>query len=315
MLEVQITQEYLGFATHLVYLAPLFKETLDADTYCKGEGSTVAKVVEGSLDGHLQSGIAGVTNIGDEPNWCGHPFGAANWYAFGRLAWNFDLSSEEIADEWLRMTFTNNGHFVRITKQMMIDSREAVVDYMMPLGLHHIFARGHHYGPGPWVDTGRADWTSLYYHQANKHGIGFDRTETGSNALSLYSSQYRAMLEDVEMCPDEFLLWFHHVRWDYQVKSGRTLWEELCFRYNRGVESVRKMQETWHSLKGYVDSTRFKHVASLLAVQEFEARWWRDACLLYFQSFSEMQIPEHYEQPEHTLDYYVQINHMYVPGI
>lgn len=315
MLEVQITQEYLGFATHLVYLAPLFKETLDADTYCNGEGSTVAKVVDGSLDGHSVSGMAGVTNIGDEPNWCGHPFGAANWYAFGRLCWDYDLSSEAIADEWLRMTFSNDDNFVETATLMMIDSREAVVDYMMPLGLHHIFERSHHYGPGPWVDIGRADWTSLYYHQADENAVGFDRTATGSNAVSLYNSPYRELLENIETCPEELLLWFHHVRWDYQTKSGRTLWDELCFRYNQGVDSVRGMQTTWQNLKEYVDSARYKHVVDLLVVQEREARWWRDACLLYFQTFSGMPIPDEYEKPEHTLEYYRNIKHHYVPGI
>lgn len=315
MLEVQITQEYLGCATHLVYLAPLFKETLDADTYCQGEGSTVAKVVDGSLDGHAISGIAGVTNIGDERNWCGHPFAAGNWYAYGRLAWDYDLSSEKIADEWLRMTFSNDTHFVDTVTQLMIASREAVVDYMMPLGLHHLFERGHHYGPGPWVDGGRPDWTSLYYHQADTEGIGFDRTATGSDAISLYHSPYREQMEDLATCPEEFLLWFHHVSWDYETRSGRTLWDELCFRYNRGVETVRQIQNTWESLEAFVDSARFQHVKALLVLQEREARWWRDACLLYFQTFSGMPIPSIYEQPEETLDTYINLKHYYVPGI
>jgi len=315
MLEVQITQEYLGCATHLVYLAPLFKETLDADTYCHGEGSTVAKVVDGSLDGHAISGIAGVTNIGNDRNWCGHPFGAGNWYAYGRLAWDYDLSSEQIAEEWLRMTFSNNADFVATVTQLMIDSREAVVDYMMPLGLHHLFERGHHYGPGPWVDGGRPDWTSLYYHQADVDGIGFDRTATGSNAISLYHSPYSDQMEDLATCPDELLLWFHHVRWDYQTKSGRSVWDELCFRYNRGVETVRSIQKTWNSLEAFVDSSRFQHVKGLLVLQEREARWWRDACLLYFQTFSGMPISSQYEQPEQTLEYYIKLKHYYVPGI
>lgn len=315
MLEVQITQEYLGCATHLVYLAPLFKETLDADTYCQGEGSTVAKVVDGSLDGHDISGMAGVTNIGDERNWCGHPFAAANWYAYGRLAWDYDLSSEEIADEWLRMTFTNDETFVQTAIEMMIDSREAVVEYMMPLGLHHIFERGHHYGPGPWVDVGRPDWTSIYYHQADSKGVGFDRTASGSDAISLYNPPYRDQLANVETCPEEMLLWFHHVAWDYETKSGRTLWEELCFRYNRGVKTVREMQAKWNTLEKFVDAARFQHVKALLIVQEREARWWRDACLLYFQTFSGMVIPDEYEQPEHLLEHYMSIKHYYVPGI
>lgn len=315
MLEVQITQEYLGCATHLVYLAPLFKETLDADTYCKGPGSTVAKVVDGSLDGHSISGIAGVTNIGDERNWCGHPFAAANWYAFGRLAWDHQLTSEKIAEEWLRLTFSNDDPFVQQAAQMMIASREAVVQYMMPLGLHHIFAWDHHYGPGPWVDTGRPDWTAIYYHQADSQGIGFDRTASGSNAISLYNPPYSDQLEDLQTCPEELLLWFHHVPWDHRMKSGRTLWDELVHIYNQGVGAVRQMQKTWRSLETYVDAARFRHVSDLLAVQQREACWWRDACLLYFQTFSGMPIPDEYEQPAETLDYYRNLTHYYVPGI
>lgn len=315
MLEVQITQEYLGFATHLVYLAPLFKETLDADTYCQGEGSRVARVIDGSLDGHRLSGIAGVANTGDERNWCGHPFAAANWYAFGRLAWDYDLSVEHIAGEWLRMTFSHDEHFVCTVTQMMINSREAVVQYMMPLGLHHIFAWDHHYGPGPWVDKGRPDWTATYYHQADAHGIGFDRTANGSNAISLYNAPYSTLLENRETCPESLLLWFHHVPWDYTMKSGRTLWQELCAAYNQGVDSVRQMQRTWESLERFIDAARFEHVKALMRVQEREARWWRDACLSYFQSFSGLAIPEEYEQPEQSLDYYRTLTHYYAPGI
>ncbi len=319
MLEVQITQEYLGHATHLVYLAPLFKETLDADTGCAGPGSLVAHVVDGSLDGHAISGMAGVSNIGTDRNWCGHPFGAANWYAFGRLAWDHRLSSEQIADEWLRMTFSNDDRFVERATGMMIASREAVVDYMTPLGLHHIMARDHHYGPGPWVGLsqtdGRADWTSLYYHRADERGIGFDRTATGSNAVSQYCPPFRDLVASVETCPDELLLWFHHVPWQHVMKSGRTLWDELCFRYNRGVEAVRAMQRTWNELAEYVDPARAEHVRALLRIQEKEARWWRDACLLYFQRFSRLPIPPEYEQPEHSLEYYERLTHYYVPGI
>ncbi|MCK6579345.1 MAG: alpha-glucuronidase [Anaerolineae bacterium] len=317
-MEFQITQEYLGCATHLAYLAPLFKEVLDADTYCQGEGSTVARIVDGSLDGHRLSGMAGVSNIGTDRNWCGHPFAAANWYAFGRLAWDHTLSAEQIADEWLRMTFSNQPAFLEKALDIMMQSREAVVEYMMPLGLHHLFEADHHYGPGPWVDAarvGRADWSSVYYHQADSEGIGFDRTRTGSSAVSLYHSPYRELLENVETCPENLLLWFHHVRWDRRMKSGRTLWDELCFMYNRGVERVRQMQTDWDSLADPIDLARFEQVRALLRVQEREARWWRDACLLYFQSFSGKPIPAAYEQPEHTLEYYRGIRHYYVPGI
>ncbi|MBZ0288803.1 MAG: alpha-glucuronidase [Anaerolineae bacterium] len=315
ILELQITQEYLGCATHLAYLAPLFKETLDADTFCNGTGSTVARVVDGSLDGHASSGIAAVSNIGSDRNWCGHPFGAANWYAFGRLAWDYHLTSEAIADEWLRMTFTNDPQFVKPATTMMIESREAVVNYMTPLGLHHIMARGHHYGPGPWVEGGRADWTSLYYHRADSKGIGFDRTPSGSNAVSQYNSPYREQVGNLDTCPEELLLWFHHLPWTYRMKSGRMLWNELCFAYNQGVESVCGMQKTWDSLAEFVDSARYEHVKALLRIQEQEARWWRDACLLYFQTISGMTIPAEYEQPAESLDYYMNLTHYYVPGI
>lgn len=316
MLEVQNTQEYLGCATHLVYLAPLFREALDADTYCYGPGSLVAQVIDGSLDGHPEaSGMAAVSNIGSERNWCGHPFAAANWFAFGRLAWNHRLTSEDIAEEWLRMTFSNETRFVESAKAMMIESREAVVNYMTPLGLHHIMARDHHYGPGPWVEGGRADWTSVYYHRADSMGVGFDRTSSGSNAVSQYFSPYREQVSSLDTCPEELLLWFHHVPWLHTMKSGRTLWDELCFKYNCGVESVRQMQQMWDSLAEFVDQARFEHVKTLLRIQEKEARWWRDACLLYFQSFSKLPIPPEYEQPAESLEYYINLTHYYVPGI
>lgn len=318
MLEVQITQEYLGCATHLVYLAPLFQETLMADTYCKGAGSIVAKVIDGSLDAHAISGIAGVSNIGNERNWCGHPFAAGNWYAFGRLAWDYDLSSAQIAGEWLGMTFTAQADFVQTATAIMLESREAVVEYMMPLGLHHIFEVDHHYGPGPWIDTsmvGRADWSAVYYHQAESDGIGFDRTSSGSDAISLYNSPYREHLENLQTCPENLLLWFHHVRWDHVMHSGRTLWDELCFLYNNGVARVRWMQKAWASLSEFVDEARHQHVEALLKIQEREAHWWRDACLLYFQQFSQMPIPARYEQPEHALEYYIKLKHYFVPGI
>ncbi|KAB2857159.1 MAG: alpha-glucuronidase, partial [Anaerolineae bacterium] len=235
MLEVQMAQEYLGLATHMVYMAPLFKETLDAET-CDGPlANTVL-------------GMAGVANTGSDRNWCGHPFGAANWYTFGRLAWDYTLSSETIADEWLRMTFSNDAHFVQKATGMMLTSREAPVNYMTPLGLHHIMARSHHYGPGPWVTGGRADWTSLYYHQADSEGIGFNRTPSGSNAVSQYCPPYREQLANLDTCPENLLLWFHHVAWRHVLKSGRTLWEELCFKYNEGVAQVRQMQADWDSL-------------------------------------------------------------------
>jgi len=315
LLELQLAQEYLGCATHLCYLAPLFKECLDSDTFADGPGSTVARVIDGSLQNHTLTGMCAVTNIGNDRNWCGHPFAAANWYAFGRLAWDHALSSGDIAEEWLRQTFSNDKRFVDPALEMMLASREAVVDYMTPLGLHHLMAVGHHYGPGPWVNEGRPDWTSVYFHRADAQGIGFDRTPRGSNAVEQYPEPLRAELADQARCPEELLLWFHHVPWDQPLASGRTLWQELCARYQRGVDAVRRMQSSWGDLQGAVDAARFVHVENLLRIQEQEARWWRDACVLYFQTFSKRPVPEGYEPAEKTLDEYRALRHYYVPGI
>ena len=324
IIEFQLTQEYLGQATTLVYEAPLFKECLDADSYSKarlndtvgqGKGSTVAKVIDGSLENYPATAIAGVANIGNERNWTGHPFGQANWYAFGRLAWDHELSSEQIAEEWLRQTFSNDQHFVIGTKKIMMMSRETMVNYMTPLGLHHIMGTGFHYGPAPWVDNaGRADWNPVYYHRADSAGIGFDRTVTGSNAISQYAEEVRKQWEDVKTCDEKYLLWFHHVSWNYKMKSGRTLWNELCYKYYSGVDSVRWMQHTWNGLKKYIDEERFEQVKMLLAIQEKEAVWWRNACLLYFQTYSKMPIPANYEKPDHDLQYYKALKFPYAPG-
>jgi alpha-glucuronidase len=315
LLEFQLTQEYLGCATHLCYLAPLMKEVLDADTYARGEGSTVARVIDGSLDGLALSGIAAVTNIGNDRNWCGHPFAQSNWYAYGRLCWDHTLSAEAIAEEWLRMTFSSDRRFLVPALDLMLRSREAVVEYMNPLGLHHQMAVGHHYGPGPWVAEGRPDWTSVYYHRADAQGIGFDRTASGSDALAQYAPQVRAKYAELERCPEEYLLWFHHVSWDQRLRSGNTLWVELCQRFQRGVNSVRAFQTEWSELEPFVDAARFELVSSLLAVQEKEARWWRDSCTLYFQTFSRRPLPPGYEPAEKTLEEYRAIRHYYVPGI
>jgi alpha-glucuronidase len=315
MMEFQITQEYLGFATHLVFLAPLFEEVLRADTHAGGEGSTVAKVIDGTLHGYARTGIAGVANIGTDRNWCGSVFACANWYAFGRLAWDHELTSGQIADEWVRMTFTDDVSFVRPVKGMMLASREAAVDYMTPLGLHHQMARGHHYGPGPWVSGGpRADWTSLYYHRADANGIGFNRTVSGSNAVGQYLSPVAEVFGSPERVPEKYLLWFHHVGWDHRMASGLPLWEELVRHYYAGVQAVRRMQATWQSLEGRIDAGRYEQVRAFLAIQEKEARWWRDACVLYFQTFSGRPIPNGYERPTHDLEYYMAITKRYVPG-
>jgi len=315
-LEFQITQEYLGCATHLVYLGPLFKETLDADTHTQGPGSTVASIVSGSFGEHRLTGMAGVSNIGDERNWCGHPFAAANWYAFGRLAWDPELSAAGIADEWLRMTFTNDAAFVATAKGIMLDSREAAVEYMTPLGLHHLMAESHHYGPGPWVtDLSRDDWTATYYHRADAGGIGFDRTKTGSNALGQYAPAVQRQYENPETCPENLLLWFHRIPWDHRMQSGRSLWDELCWAYSRGVEHAHSLYSRWLGLQGAIDPGRFDHVRQLLEVQLREAHWWRNACLLYFQTFSGRPLPEGLEKLEGTLEAYRAHRDYYVPGI
>jgi len=307
MMEFQITKEYLGFSTHLAYLGTLWEEVLQADTYARGEGSTVARVIDGSLFGRELTGMAGVANIGTDRNWCGSIFDQANWYAFGRLAWNPDLRADSIAEEWIRMTFTNDPRFVAPVKQMMLASREAVVNYMTPLGLAHLMGPGHHYGPAPWFDQApRPDWNNTYYHRADTLGIGFDRTATGSNAVAQYFSPLREIFGSLERCPEKYLLWFHHVPWDYRMRSGRTLWEELVDHYYQGVETVRRWQSLWKSLRAFVDPERFEQIATLLRIQEKEAVWWRDACVLYFQTFSRRPIPAGYEQPAHTLDYYIE---------
>jgi alpha-glucuronidase len=316
MMEFQITQEYLGCASHLVYLATLYKECLESDTYAKGKGSTVAKVIDGSLFDYLNSGFAGVSNIGTDRNWTGHHFAQANWYCFGRLSWNPELTAEEIAEEWIRMTFSNDREVLKTLKEIMMASREITVSYMTPLGLHHIMAEGHHYGPGPWVSvSGRPDWTSVYYHQADSNGIGFDRTRTGSDALGQYYPQAREKFSNLETCPEKYLLWFHHLPWDYKMKSGRTLWEELCDKYYSGADSVNWMIKEWSSLEEKIDDERFKHVLTFLKIQKKEAIWWRNACLLYFQSYSKKPIPLKYEKPAETLEYYKSLKFPYAPGI
>ena len=307
MMEFQVTKEYLGQDSHLAYLAPLFKEVLDADTWRAGRGSTVAKVVDGSLHGLSRTGIAGVANIGTDRDWTGSQFNQANWYAYGRLAWNPALTSADIADEWIRMTWSRDPAVVTTIRSIMMGSREAVVNYMTPLGLVHIMAEGHHYGPGPWHSRGRPDWTSTYYHRADSTGIGFDRSVTGSNAIEQYAPALRPSFARPDSTDESVLLWFHHVGWDTRMRSGRTLWNELVHRYHGGVDSVRAMQRAWSSLRGTVDNERHAAVDSMLAIQEREARWWRDATLLYFQTFSNRPFPPGYEAPAHPLSFYMNL--------
>lgn len=304
MIEFQITQEYLGFSNHLAYLATMQKEVLEADTYAKGNGSTVAKATDGTLFPFRRTAIAGVANIGRDVNWTGHHFGQANWYGYGRLAWNHELSPDEIGEEWLKMNFTHDKEFVQKSLDIMMRSREAVVSYMTPLGLHHLMGWDHHHGPEPWTNIPRArpDWLPKYYHNASADGIGFNRSSAGSNAIAQYFSPLREKFDSPESCPENLILWFHHLPWDHPMKSGRTLWDELCFEYTRGVNEARNFQKIWDSIEGKIDEDRFKHVQYKLKVQAREALWWRDACLLYFQTYSQRPIPLELERPVHDLN-------------
>lgn len=318
MMEVQITKEYLGFATHLVYLGPLYEEVLQSDTRAHGERSTVAQSL---------TGIAGVANIGTDRTWSGSHFDQANWYAYGRLAWNPQQSSRAIASDWAAMTFSPAPEVVQPIVEMMMTSREAAVNYMTPLGLHHLMARGHHHGPGPWVDGGpRADWTSVYYHRADRDGIGFDRTARGSNAVAQYAPEVAARYDDLAQVPEPLLLWFHHVPWDHRMASGRPLWDELVGRYSQGVRQVQAMQSTWAALAPVergsaplrampgVDAQRHAHIAAFLRIQLREAQWWRDASVAYFQSVSGRPLPAGETAPPHPLAYYQALQIPSAPG-
>jgi alpha-glucuronidase len=303
--EFQITQEYLGFSNHLAFLAPMWREVLDADTYAQGKGSTVTKVIDGSLYKQKLTGIAGVANTGSERNWTGHHLAQANWYAFGRLAWNPDLSARQIAGEWIRMTLTNDARAVATLTRMLAESHEAVVDYMTPLGLHHLMWGGHHYGPAPWWNREtRDDWNPTYYHRADERGLGFDRTATGSNSVSQYHPPVRDLYANLQTCPENLLAWFHHVPWDYRMKSGRIFWDELALHYQRGVAWVRTARRDWASLAGVIDAERHAAVAKKFEIQERDAMHWRDACLLYFQTFARRPLPAGVEKPAKTLDEY-----------
>lgn len=278
--ELQITQEYLGQSKHLTYLAPMWKEFF------------------GFVNPDRLVGISGVANIGDDANWCGHPFSQANWYAFGRLAWNPSLTAEEIAHEWLVQTYENlDERFTKPVEMMMMTSREACVNYMMPLGLHHIFKFDHHYGPEPdgFIASYPLEWCPVYYHKADAQGIGFDRSSKGTDAVGQYPEPYRSLYDNIETCPEEYLLWFHHVPWDYKMKSGSTLWQELCMKYNMGVAMVEVYRDFWHtSAKQYMKGheQEWQHTDSLLNVQLENAKEWRNTCLKYFQTFSKMKIYE-----------------------
>jgi alpha-glucuronidase len=296
MVEFQITQEYLGHSNHLAYLAPMWSEFFDY------------------VNSKALKAVAGVANVGDTDNYTGHPFGQANWYAFGRLAWDPTLTPEQIAREWARMTVYTDGNHPQAVEDelvtMMCKSREAVVNYMMPLGLHHLFAWGHHYGPEPWCDIegARPDWMPKYYHRADSVGLGFDRSTTGSGASQQYPKPFAAEVDNLQTCPDEFVLWFHHVPWSHRLQSGNTLWNELCYRYDLGVKQVaQEMIPAWEHQRSYVKSHLWSDVNDRLSVQLKDAKWWKDACLLYFQQFSQQPIPENVDKPTHTLEQLKQV--------
>ncbi|MDH2134020.1 alpha-glucuronidase [Sphingobium yanoikuyae] len=315
MMEFQITKEYLGQSTHLTYLGTLFEETLKSDTLAKGKGSTVAKVIDGSLEGHKLTGIAGVANIGIDRDWSGSIFNQADWYAFGRMAWDTDLTAEAVAREWAAQTFSPDPRVVSPIVAMMMGSREAAVDYMTPLGLAHIMGTGHHYGPAPWVsELARPEWNPVYYHKADRQGIGFDRTRTGSNATGQYAPALAKLLDNPKTTPERDLLWFHHLPWDYRLASGETLWDSLIHHYDRGVETVAAMQRDWAKMKPQVDAERFAQVETFLAIQHREAQWWRDACIAYFQSVSGRPLPAGSAAPAHDLNWYKALSFPYAPG-
>jgi alpha-glucuronidase len=314
MLELQITREYLGQGTGVVYLGPLYEEVLKSDTFAKGKGSTVARVIEGAPGGPALTGIAGVANTGAARDWSGSTFDQANWYAFGRLAWNPEASSKAIAEDWLKMTFTADPRFVEPALQMMMGSREAAVDFMTPLGLHHQMARDTHYGPGPWVTGGRADQTALYFSKVGVDGIGFDRTASGSNAIAQYAPEVAAPLADPRTTPEIELLWFHHLPWDYRLRSGQTLWDGLVDRYDRGIREVEDMQRTWSALGPYVDFERFRQTTDLLSLERREAQWWRDASIAFFEGYSKRPVPASHTEPPHPASFYESITSPYAAG-
>jgi len=311
MPEVQLTKEYLGQATHLVYVGALIDEFLHTDTFAHGPGSTIAKLTEGQK----LTGIAGIANSGTDRDWSGSSFNQADWYAFGRLAWNPEASARDIAADWAAMTFTSDPAFVKPVTDMMMTSRQAVVNYMTPLGLAHIMGTGHHHGPAPWVhELARAEWNPVHYHQADAIGIGVDRSATGTDAIAQYAPPIAKRLAKVATTPDIFLLWFHHVPWDYKMKSGRILWDELALHYQAGVDQVRAMQTQWRALKPFVDAERFEKTDAFLTIQLHEAEWWRDACLEYFQTFSKRPLPAGIPAPAHPLSYYEALDFPYAPG-
>ncbi len=308
--EFMVTKEYMGFSTHLAYQGPLFEETLKSDTYRDKPGPQA-----GTLVAHTLAGMAGVGNVGTDRNWCGSHFDQANWYVFGRLAWDPLGSAQALAQEWTLQTFGDAPGLVKAVTGMVMPSREAVLNYMTPLGLHHLMDTGHHHGPGPWVgNLARPDWNPTYYHRAGPDGIGFDRSASGSNAVAQYAEPLHSLWGDPRTTPDELLLWFHHLPWKHRVSTGRTLWQELLVRYDAGVASVDTLRKTWAGLAGTVDARRHHEVSQYLAQQQREAQWWRDACIAYFMNASGQRLPAGVAKPTRTLAEYQALRFDYAPG-
>lgn len=316
MLELQVTKEYLGQATNVCYLGPLFQEVLGSETGVRPEGATVADVIAGRVTPQKLTGIAAVANIGTDRDWTGGVFNQANWYAYGRLAWDNRADARAIAEDWVRLTLTDDADTIAAIVALMLLSREAVVNYMAPLGLAHQMATDHHYGPGPWVDDlKRDDWNPTYYAKAATDGIGFDRTAAGSEALLQYAPRVQAAFADPKTIDERFLLWFHHLPWDFVTQSGRTLWNALVARYDQGVAEVAAMQAAWRGVRDRIDAERFAQVETFLAIQRREAQWWRDASIAYFQTFAARPLPEGHAAPPHDVAHYRALTFPRAPGI
>lgn len=303
-MEFQITQEYLGFSTNLVFLPSMYKEVLTFDTYVQGPGSTVAKIIDGSVHSYQHTVMAGVANTGSDRNWTGHLMSQANWYGFGRLAWDHTLTEEQIAQEWIKQTFGTDLAVVKTIQGILLASHEVYVNFTNPLGLHHIMGEGIHFGPQPWLEkSARPDWTSIYYHRADSIGLGFDRlTTSGNGTIALYHPKVQEKWSNPDQMDLRYLNWFHHTPWNKKLSTGRTLWEELCYRYYHGVEEVEALQKSWNTLEGKIDQERFLDVKGRLAAQHREALNWRDACVLYFQTYAKQPIPSPWVPPTRTLE-------------
>jgi alpha-glucuronidase len=304
MMEVDIGKGPCGADATVGFMGPMWREALMADTYSKGEGSLVAKVVDGTIDNYKISGMAGVANVYRQRNWTANFLDQANWYAFGQLAWDYNITSEQIAEEWIRRSISNDAAVINPIKKIMMGSRETIVNYQDPLGLNMLTGWGGF--RGPWTNNSEhANWNSPYYHRADSIGIGFDRTKTGSNAVAQYFQPVEEKFSSLQTCPEEFLLWFHHVPWTYRMKSGKILWDELCYQYYKGVDGVKEMQDIWNSLEGEISQINFESVKAYLKMQYDAAVNWRDGSVLYFQTFSHLPIPEGLEKPKHDLEYYI----------